>query len=317
MEERIPLKFFISKNSVVNEETFLGKSTHSPIVIDHEPLNSHPVIPFIPWCLHFDQDIMVALQGNDGWGMIEVSKIYLPNGEVVWFTLDSRLDGLQYIGLPSHISEIAKQMLSAFSRATYDASLKVSENYIKGKKVVEVDYSRLNPTNNQRDPIKFCIKIGAKKNHNASFYIKDNPPFFRNGNAMNHSQNSALAILDLTSVNLTNNIIFSDPKDIEPYSIFGLKVAGLMSQSCSGILSGAWFQSDSTLENEKNEIVHDFELEHHPDKIVLRTKNLFLHINLFLIKFLTTSNLGKLVVIKTDRVKFPGSAKSGIKIYLR
>ena len=58
-----------------------------------------PIIPFYPFVTNMNFDIVMSVS-DDQYSMYEIIKTLLPNGDEIWFTLDSKFNGIQFIGLP-------------------------------------------------------------------------------------------------------------------------------------------------------------------------------------------------------------------------
>ena len=142
------------------------------------PLVAFPVVPLWGFGFRFDGDIMISLADDAPWGMIEIAYAQSKQGEKVWFTLDSRLDGRQYIGLSDH--PLSHEIASLFPIPSYQAQLQVLEQ--DGRYIVS--YKR------GEEPISFSIPIDDR------VYS----PSAQNGHAMNHSQHDMMAILHISSL---------------------------------------------------------------------------------------------------------------------
>jgi len=264
MANATPISYFISKGPVVDEEKYLGEKSHSTAKLTlKNPEFDIPRIPFMAWGLRFDEDLMISLEDDYPWGMIEVSKIFLPDGSHVWFTLDSKLTGKQYVGVPKD-SPNAQELIKSFPAPTYQLNnFSVSEETLSAsEKKYHVQYQRLDKSN-----ISFKMKVKSTPK----------PPPFRNGNAMNHSQGTSLAILDLNSIQLAGSgfkFLNDGQSTRKAQRVIGQKVAALMSQSVGGIMSGNWEQKELSITAENNFVI-DFEALDNQDTITLVTKNLF------------------------------------------
>ena len=219
----VPRDYLISRKPLGKASDILGEPAFSDAQFGvAKPYRSEPVLPFVAWGLRFDEDLMIALKNDSDWGMIEVAKVNLPGGEGVWFTLDSKKDGRQYVGLPS--TEKASVMAQAFPAPSYDSNLVVVESEMKqGRRLIEVRYKRLD-----EQDIHFSMEA----------WPANKPPSRRNGHAMNHSQGQVLAILDIFSLRLQK------PQwERSVQRIFGVPIAGQMRQTVSGVRQGQWRQN--------------------------------------------------------------------------
>lgn len=220
----IPLSYFQSEKST---EWKPPKLSYFDGDYRHEyPQVSFPIIPIWPFGLRFDLDLMIALADDDPWGMIEVAYIQTKEGEKVWFTLDSRLDGRQYIGLSD--TSFSDQISSLFPLPSYDAQLVVKET----KDAYKVSYKR------GHEPIAFSMPR-VQGSH---------PPSNRNGHAMNHAQRDLMAILNISSLKLQAVDWMNSPHKTQ--SILWQPISGLMSQTVSGLRRGEWIQNDSEVHHQ-------------------------------------------------------------------
>ena len=194
-----------------------------------EPLVSFPVVPFWSFGFRFDGDLMISLADDEPWGMIEVAYVENKDGEKVWFTLDSRLDGQQYIGLSDH--PLARDIAALFPVPSYQAHLEVAES----ADAYVVSYMRGN------EPISFSI---ARED---TVY----PPSARNGHAMNHSQRDMMAILNISSLKLRPVQWVQNKRRVQ--SILWQPISGVMSQTVAGMRRGTWTQTQNNLHNTLSE----------------------------------------------------------------
>ena len=217
----IPLSYFRSEKSVTwNPPPFsLFEGTYRY----EEPLVSFPIIPVWSFGFRFDGDIMISLADDEPWGMIEVAYVENTEGDKVWFTLDSKLDGHQYIGLSDH--PLAHEISALFPVPSYQAHLEVIEN----DSSYNVSYMRGN------QPISFSI---AKED-------SVHPPSRQNGHSMNHSQQDMMAILNISSLKL-HSVQWGEPQR-KTQSILWQPISGIMSQTVAGIRRGTWTQTKTSI----------------------------------------------------------------------
>ena len=264
-----PRKYFLSKNRFVKTQKYLG----APQLPTHQAGPQHcnfPLIPFMPWGLHFDLDLMAALKNSPPWGMLEVSKIYGPDGQHVWFTLDSLLTGTQFVGLPDQIDPWVSSMLQAFPSKQYASHLKVIEERIGNRAYFCARYMRYNLQTGEQDPVAFELELKLKK-FGDHFDVADKPPFTRNGNAMNHSHDVTMAMLDLNSINLTQRARLIEGTKGRVDSILGIKIAALMSQATGGAMVFDGSLSSDGIFSETKMPIHQWSWD--SDSAILRTTN--------------------------------------------
>ena len=145
--------------------------------------------------------------------MIEVCKVDTPDG-AVWFSLDSHQDGRQLVGIPD--SEAAKGFAQAFPASLYTNDLKVTEHKLEDRTHFDVSYRRAD-----RKLIQFSIETEDE----------DQPPRKRNGNAMNHSADQSLAVLDIFSLDLHSKTLEWPHQEQPVFSVLGKPVVARMRQS--------------------------------------------------------------------------------------
>jgi hypothetical protein len=232
-----PTEYFVPAFKTLDAGRILGPPAASGESYANSPApeQNTPVIPLLPWGLFCDQDWLVSLSGDPGWGMIEIIRVQIPSKAPVWFTLDSKLDGTQFVGLPSHLPE-ARELASLFPAPNYDSDLTVQESGPESDRTLKVRYRRMDGA-----LIAFSIRASTLAA----------PRSLRNGNGMNHSERTALAIIDLESFRMAAaRVVFEkDPAHPEihraPQRIAGVPIAGLLVQTVGGFMKGAWTQAET------------------------------------------------------------------------
>ena len=195
-----------------------------------EPVQTTPVLPFIPWGLRFDEDLMIALR-DPKWGMIEVAKVEHPHGDL-WFTLDSRQDGRQLVG--GEANEELREMIQYFPARWKENDLQVIEQ----RDTPQVGWTTYT-VSYQRDEDTISFDLWAPDS--------DVVPKRRNGNAMNHSQGTALALLDIYSLSLKNTRVQWRGEKQSVQKIAGWPMQARMRQAVGGIQAGVWRQEEQGL----------------------------------------------------------------------
>ncbi len=166
----------IPTGRVVDEARFLGASA-APAAQEGNPVVDPPVLPFPVWGLHFDEELVLELVDHPTWRMIEIVRLQLPD-RGVWFTLDSHRCGRQWAGVPAGNEAYA----SGFPAPTFPSDL-VAE--------------RSQTTDRLRYRAEWTMRTGERIAVEADSPLPLKPIPLRNGNAMNHSQETALAVIDL------------------------------------------------------------------------------------------------------------------------
>ena len=134
----LPLSYYLSSSPDPKALSFLGDGQHSTLTYRlTEPIQQKAIIPFWAAALRFDEDIMIALEDDGEWGMLEVSMIRDAEGKELWFALDSKTNGQQFIGLPDHPK--ADQLARLFPLTQYRAAPQV----LREGKELSVQYRRI------------------------------------------------------------------------------------------------------------------------------------------------------------------------------
>ncbi|MCB9092994.1 MAG: hypothetical protein H6620_10595 [Halobacteriovoraceae bacterium] len=241
----VPFKYFLSKSPLKERQLPEKKKASYSYGQQKTPLK-HAIFPFIPLGLHFIDDIVLTLEGDDPWAMIEVSKAMTPEGKIVWFVLDSYLDGKQVVGLPKHGLEEAKAYATHFPSAVYEAELEVIEKDYPHYREFEVSYKRLGT-----EYIHFICR--------ASKELK--PALFKNGHTMNHSDQLANIVLHIDHLSALKNVSFFTPKK-RMKKILGFPVQVMMGQTACGFAAGEWEQVNEGLQRAQQNIEVEEGLEY-------------------------------------------------------
>jgi len=167
----------IPTGKVVDEDRFLGPAAEPPPV-SGQPQVQQPVLPFAVWGLHFDEELVFEIKGHDTWRMFEVVRLEIPGEGEVWFTLDSHRCGRQWVGAAPQYRSFA----AGFPAPSYESDF-------AGERTEDERTIRYSGAWTLRTGEKLTVEAQARKPY------KRFP--LRNGNGMNHSQETALAVLDL------------------------------------------------------------------------------------------------------------------------
>jgi len=166
----------IPTGKVVDEERFLGPA-EAPVEASREPRVPFPVLPFSVWGLHFDEELVLELVDHPTWRMLEVVRVEV-GGEEVWFSLDSHRCGRQWVAVDDRSEPIA----AGFPAPSYRSDL-------KAQRFRDAGWTRYTAGWTMRAGERIEIEARARR------------PLWRttlrNGNTMNHSQETALALIDL------------------------------------------------------------------------------------------------------------------------
>lgn len=166
----------IPTGRIVDEDRFLGAPA-APLPQSGDPAATPVVLPFPIFGLHFDEELVLEVLDHPTWRMIEIVRLQLPERSV-WFTLDSHRCGRQWVGVPEGNEAYA----SGFPAPTYPSDLEVE---------------RTATDQLLRYEARWTMQTGERIEVKADTPLPLRPVPLRNGNAMNHSQETALAVLDL------------------------------------------------------------------------------------------------------------------------
>ena len=132
------------------------------------------------------------------------------------------------VGIPDGL--LAKDFAQAFPASLYTNDLR--DRAQQDRTHFDVSYRRAD-----RKLIQFSIETEDE----------DQPPRKRNGNAMNHSADQSLAVLDIFSLDLHSKTLEWPHQEQSVFNIFGKSVVARMRQSVGGIHNGQWEQAASVL----------------------------------------------------------------------
>lgn len=267
-----PLRYFLNKEKITVKQIdkYLGeRSNHN---LSNSTLNmplKTPIVPFIPFGVVNDFDIVIAI--NDGpYSMIEVIKARYYEKDI-WFILDSRFDGKQFVGLPkdSDQQEYVKSMAKQLGVKTYSANLIVK----KEKKLKDIeyfmDYTRKDPEGIQKNKkmtysVLFSDGLDFEKgNLSSSFFPKKNQ---RNSHTMNHSSTKLLGLIDIykmvpiTKIGKVKLKFPTKESKFETQKILGINILLPISQAIVGLSSDKKNLRDNNLvkiSETKKEVVYE------------------------------------------------------------
>lgn len=229
LSKSIPLKYFISRRSVVNPAKFLGESSLSSVSYENKVSSlESPLIPLMAFGMHFEIDVVIALKNDNDWGMIELFPVTIPSGERLWFSLDSKLDGSQFIGVPKNYHEHKDKFHFLFPGKMYDANLEVEENGNHYK----IKYTRI-------DGVEVKTEVVIPNNA-----MKSMTP---NGNTMNHSIQNSSIVLYLEKMGfISKGFKFNfDPNKVD--RILGKRILMQLVQTAVGFMQADWEQTNDSL----------------------------------------------------------------------
>jgi len=197
----------------VAEERYLG-APQEPSRTRGRRAVEVPVLPFLVWGLHFDEELVVELADHPTWRMLEVVRLEV-GGEELWFSLDSHRCGRQWAA----VDERSETVAAGFPAPTYRSGLAVERT----EDEQEIRY-RATWTMQSGEEIEVDGVVRKP--------LKASP--LRNGNAMNHSQETALAVIDLEQYGKARVDVRVDG---EPQKVVGLSRVMLV-QAAAGLIEG-------------------------------------------------------------------------------
>ncbi len=173
--------------------TYLGPAVNSGAAYEGRSRQvDFPVLPFRTWGLDFEEEMLFELGDHPLYGMIEVTRVRTRDGGEAWFALVSERSGLQHVVVGS---AEAAELARTFPAPVHDGRLRVIR--LASDKALEYDTA-------------FLLPSGELLQATITARIEGEPPPKRNGNAMNHSADRVLAVLDLEEYNWARAKVFVD-----------------------------------------------------------------------------------------------------------
>jgi hypothetical protein len=149
-----------------------------------------PVLPFRLWGLDFEEELLFELGDHPLYAMIEITRVTTRDGREAWFALVSERTGLQHVVVGS---AEAAALAETFPAPVHDGRLRVIR--LHSDKALEYDTA-------------FHLPNGELLQASITSKSIGEPPPKRNGNAMNHSADRVLAVLDLEEYNWARPVVF-------------------------------------------------------------------------------------------------------------
>lgn len=177
--------------------------------------------PLLLWAVDFSEEVLVELEGDPTYTMIEVTRAKARDGSVHDFALVSSRDGQQSVavGNPGSLS-----LARALPLPAYDGGLRVVDLRANGfvERVSAMDLP---------DGRRLQMAVQAK--------ATGSPPTPRSGSAMNHSQDRLLAAIDLRAFNWGTPLVSIDGTAAKVRALApGLPFAWRLEQSAGGARAG-------------------------------------------------------------------------------
>ncbi len=183
--------YVVPKDPIVQTSAdWLGPDRGNGITYSGEPTVSFPVLPFRLWGLDFEEEMLFELATHPLYAMIEITRVRTRFGEEAWFALVSERSGLQHVVVGS---TRAMELARTFPAPVHDGRLRV----IRLASDTHLEYDTA-----------FHLPNGELVQASVTSKLHGAPPPKRNGNAMNHSADRVLAVLDLEEYNWGRAAVF-------------------------------------------------------------------------------------------------------------
>ena len=212
-----------------DEQTFLGAAEQSSQDYSGEPQRQSLVLPFIPWGLDFEEEMLFEFANHPLYGMVEITRVGAADGRQAWFALVSELNGVQHVVVGN---AEAAALARVFPAPVTEGGLQVVEVRTDSR----VQYrATMNLPNGQH------LDVLLSSRSQGSALPK------RNGNAMNHSQDSVLVVLDLEEFNWASAEVRLDGRRTSVRKLaLVLPFAWRLQQAVGGLASGSIWMDDSS-----------------------------------------------------------------------
>jgi hypothetical protein len=212
---------------VADEAAYLGPLRASGV--DYSGLQrvrQAPVLPFLTWGLDFEEEMLFEFARHPLYGMVEVTRVHAADGRQSWFALVSERSGLQHVVVGT---AVAAELARSFPAPVWKGGLEVVE--IRSSKQVQIRARFVLPNGEAVDALMTAAARGRALPK-------------RNGNAMNHSQDALLAVLDLEEFNWARASVKVEgkPAPVRLLAPF-LPFAWRLEQAAGGLASGGLWMS--------------------------------------------------------------------------
>ena len=170
----------IRTGPVVDEADFLGPPGTTRIDYSRaRPITASPIIPFRTLGVKIDDSVRIEIKNHRRWGTFEICRVDLPNGGPFWFTIDTEIDGTQYVGLPGPgYQEVIRGMPGRLYQSGLIAVCRPGE---PGRLIYEADYTL-------PDGFSVSVSVDAPEEMESLEH--------RNSDTVNLSENDALLVID-------------------------------------------------------------------------------------------------------------------------
>ncbi len=223
-----------------------------------------PIVPLFPFSVKMDFDFVMGVE-DASYSMYEIIRVDIDVQKSIWFTLDSKYDGRQFIGLPKDptAAQLVVSMAKSLGIPTYQAGLKVAyATSGNGDRILDVSYQRTDPSGEEPSKdIAFVATIPAKYDLDGrpddSVFPKTNK---RQSHGMNHSAFKIMALIDIYKavpfLKLPKIKITWKSEPIDFQSILGFKVKSPISQSILGLSEGDAPRELDVFKRDENSVIY-------------------------------------------------------------
>ncbi len=197
-----------------------------------------PLLPFRLWGVDFAEEMLFELTGHPLYAMVEICHVRKRAGEWTWFALVAERDGRQHVAVGS---EEDFRIGRSFPAPVYRSGLKAERSEQNGRLVYR--FSLALP-----DGSEMSGSVGSRASGPAL------APAQRNGSAMNHSQQTALAVIDLKEFTWAKPDVRIDGsrariRMLAPFVPYAMR----LEQVAGGIAAGV-LRVSATAESERYEV---------------------------------------------------------------
>jgi hypothetical protein len=230
---------------------YLGPPAESGATYAGASLIDFPVPPFRLWGLDFEEEMLFELADHDTYAMIEVTRVR-GRGFDEWFALVSERNGLQHVVVGT---DRAMALAATFPAPVHDGRLRV----IRLASDTHLEYVTA-----------FHLPNGEVLQATLTSRLQGAVPPKRNGNAMNHSADRVIAVLDLEEYSWATPVVFIEGERA-PVRLLApfLPFAQRLEQSAGGISWGGMNVTAEELKHDGVPIGLPLEVVHRGDEVHL------------------------------------------------
>lgn len=238
---------------VASAEDFL--SSAPPSSIDYSGLERRtelPVLPFRLWGIDFAEEMLFELAGHPLYAMVEICHIRKRAGEWTWFALVAEHDGRQHVAVAT---EDDFRLGQSFPAPVYRSGLQAQRTEQDGR--VEYRFS-------------LTLPDGGEMEGSISSRASGKPPpaTQRNGSAMNHSEETTLAVIDLKKFNWARPEVRIDGKKASVRMLAPLVPYAMRLEQAAGGMAAGQITTSATAEPGRYELRYGSAVVDEPMELV-------------------------------------------------